>query len=536
MGYVAYSRFVPVEGAELYTVILLPREQGSFPTVLFRSPYVDGEEAAEEEVLLPALLQKNAKWLDYGYAVVWQHCRGRGKSTGDCIPYIYEREDGLALRAWVREQSFYNGELFLCGGSYTSSVHYVTVPFESDVKGAVLEVQDCERYNCNYRNGFYKSNLHGEWYFKMYKRKSIPKKNFTPESYLTLPLSSLSEIATGEKIADYDEILRHPRRDDPFWETRYGGGEAHDAVKHARIPILFTTGFYDLYAGGIFDMWNGMDDEARSRCALVVHPYDHGGTPDKQPIAFENGRISEQFPDYRQRWCDAVRGLGEFPITQGKVTYYGLFGRGWCTDAFKRPITTIINRLGEGERTYRYNPYAPARFKGGLSANFGGTAYQDPPNSRYDILTVYTHEFMEETFVKGKMGLRLKVRSTAEDTCFYVRISLTKEDGDYGLRDDVTQISNVCPDYVPGETVTLDFSFDEHAFTVKPGERLRIDISSSAFPHYVRHTNRRGLFSEQTDAVCADNTVLLGESFLEFPCEAKSLEEEYSRSSSAEVL
>lgn len=509
-----YFEYMEADGASLYTVICLPNETDRFPVILYRSPYVDAERDMPDRELCDAVLTRNASWVDAGYAVVWQHCRGRGKSSGDCIPYIYEREDGLCLQEFVRTKPFYSGELFLCGGSYTSSVHYVTAPFAPDVKGAILEVQDCERYNCNYRNGFYKSGLHGEWYMKMYKRNSMPQKSFTRDSYLTLPLSDLSKIATGEKIADFDAILHHPRRDDPFWTTRYGGGEAHDAVKHANIPILFTTGFYDIYTGGIFDLWNGLDDETRKKCALLVHPYDHGGTPDKQPVAFENGKLSEAFPDFKRRWLDAVRGKCDFPAERGLVTYYGLFENAWHTDDFAPPEETLTFPLGMGDVTYTYNPYAPASFRGGLSANFGGTAYQDPPNSRYDIRSCYTPAFEADTFIKGKMSASLTVRSTAEDTCFYLRISLETPEGDYGLRDDITQISNVAPNYVPGDTVTLDFSFDEHAFLVKKGQRLRIDISSSAYPHYVRHTNRRGLFCEQTSAASADNTVLLDRSTL----------------------
>ena len=63
----------------------------------------------------------------------------------------------------------------------------------------------------------------------------------------------------------------------------------------------------------------------------------------------------------------------------------------------------------------------------------------------------------------------------------------------------------------------MDFSFDEHAFVVHAGEKLRIDISSSAFPHYVPHTNQKGLFSEQAVAVAAQNTVHLAQSWIELP-------------------
>ena len=51
-----------------------------------------------EEEVGKKYLQFFQRWLDAGYAFVFQHCRGRGKSSGDCIPYIHEREDGLFLQ------------------------------------------------------------------------------------------------------------------------------------------------------------------------------------------------------------------------------------------------------------------------------------------------------------------------------------------------------------------------------------------------------------------------------------------------------
>ena len=60
----------------------------------------------------------------------------------------------------------------------------------------------------------------------------------------------------------------------------------------------------------------------------------------------------------------------------------------------------------------------------------------------------------------------------------------------------------------------MKFSFDEHAFLVKKGERIRIDVSSSAHPLYVRHTNQKGLYCEQTTAKIAHNTIVCGKSAL----------------------
>ncbi len=520
-SYPVYLKVTSFDGeeADLFTAVCLPEREGRFPTVIYRSPYVDATESMTDEEITARYEKEQEGWLRKGYAVVFQHCRGRGKSSGSCVPYIYEREDGLALHVWVRSQPFYNGELYLRGGSYTSSVHYVCAPFAPDIRGAILEVQDCERYNCVYRNGFFKIGLHGGWYAGMFKKKQLKHKNYVPEAFHTLPLSDFSKTVFGEGATDLDETLRHPQRDDPFWTTRFGGGEAHDAVKHARIPILFVTGFYDIYTGGVFDMWNSLDEETKQQCALVVHPYQHSGKPDGQPVTFEKAMISEAFGDCRTQWLDAIRGKSDYPFARGQVTYYPSFGNGWLCDDFAPAKTTLTFPLGEGEKTFRYNPYAPAEFRGGLSANFEGTAWQTEPGKRYDILTFYTPEFASDTFIKGKMTAKLTVRSTCEDTCFYVRVSLCKPEGDYGLRDDINQISNFAPDYKPGDTVVMTFTFDEHAFFVKAGEKLRIDVSSSAFPLYVRHTNNRGLFSEQTTARIADNTVVCDLSELRVPTE-----------------
>ena len=196
-----------------------------------------------------------------------------------------------------------------------------------------------------------------------------------------------------------------------------------------------------------------------------------------------------------------------------------MFGGGWRTDDFAPSQKQLVFQLGEDERTYRYNPYAPASFPGGLSTNFGGAEWQDAPGARYDILTCYTPVFENDTWVKGKMTARLSVRSTCEDTCFYARVSLVKPEGDYGLRDDIQQLSNVCACYVPGSEAAVDLTFDEHSFIVHKGEKLRVDISSSAWPHYVPHTNNKGLFSEQTTARIADNTVDFSHSWLKVPVE-----------------
>lgn len=504
-----YCEYITAGADKLFTAVCLPKQNQKFPTVIIRSPYVDKFVDISEEETVAEIAENNKNLLEDGYAVVYQHCRGRGKSTGDFVPFLYEREDGLSLQEWIRKQPFYNGEIFLFGESYTASVHYATLPFAPDIKGAVFKVQDPVRYNAAYRNGFYKIGLSGNWYVQQYKRKSDIERNYVPETFNMLPLTRFSKTVFGEESKDLNETLMSPNTTDEIWESAKWISEE---LSKCEIPMLFVTGFYDIYTGGVFDAWNSLNDATKKSSALLVHPYNHGENSASEPIEFTDASTKEVFGDYVAKWFNFVRGKEAAPVKQGEVTYYKLFGSAWCTDEFKQPSKTKEFALGKGEKTYLYNPYAPATFKGGLSANFGGNEWQDEPNSRHDILSFFSEEFTEETFIKGKMKVKLRVKSDCEDTCFYVRLSLQKEEGFYGLRDDINKISNFDKNYVPNTPIDMEFSFDEHAFVAKKGERIRVDISSSAFPLYVRHTNNKGPFYEQTNIKIARNTVFLDDS------------------------
>ena len=107
------------------------------------------------------------------------------------------------------------------------------------------------------------------------------------------------------------------------------------------------------------------------------------------------------------------------------------------------------------------------------------------------------------------MKLKLRVASDCEDTCFYVRVGITKKEGDFSLRDDIDQLSNRFPDYVPGTPVDLEYDLDPIALQAGEGERLRVDIASSAFPLFVPHTNTREPFYSARGTRVAHNTVFL---------------------------
>ncbi|MBR5501105.1 MAG: CocE/NonD family hydrolase [Clostridia bacterium] len=516
MRYFTYTKYIEFSDANFFTVVLLPQKEGTFPTVIFRTPYVQSTVEMPDDEVKEHCLTAHAQWLSRGYAVVYQHCRGQGKSTGAFVPYIHEREDGLALREWVRKQPFYNGELYLCGGSYTASLHYATAPFEEDVKGAVFEVQDSERYRLWYRNGQMRKG-HANWHFSLYKNKCNLNKKFTMASFSERPLQNLSERVLGDRAEDFEQMLMAPHPLDAFWNTRFGGQDARQAVTEATIPILLTSGYNDFYVGGVFDMWNSMRASTKQESALLVSPYNHGDGSCEESLCFAKGTRSEQFgPAYAIDWFDHIRKGTSLPFPKGVITYYRTFEDKWAYDFYGKETQTLCVVLGEGASSFRYDPLHPPSFseEGSFSVEKA---------SKSDYISVVTKPLDRDVFVKGKMRARLTVASDCTDSSFYLRISIKKAAYTYVLRHDITSLGYQLGSYTPKDVVELNFCFDEYAFLLKKGEQLQIDIASTNDNAYVSHTNQQGAYSLRTDTKIATNTVWLDRSILEIPVEKKPL-------------
>ncbi|MBR0459713.1 MAG: CocE/NonD family hydrolase [Victivallales bacterium] len=511
------------DGVRLYTVLIRPANQSKGPQVIMRTPYSGSNPD------LKKFSQEIASSLDAGYGYVVQHCRGSGRSEGDCIPYLNERNDGLDLLAALRKHPFYNGEFFLTGGSYLSAVHLAYLKDKpADVKGAFLSVMEDNRYNIIYRNGLFKMGLHGSWYAKsMYKKKALRhKKNFSEEAWRILPLSNFSRSVFGEE-APLSEDMRHPNPEDPYWKTPQGGSEYYGALENLDIPVAIVTAWYDIFTEGIIDMWHRLSPERRARCPLLITPWSHGWNhgPKDFIISKEDGDV--QGSKVILEWFEHIRkGTPMTFLPEGGVKWFNQFGTKWETGDDlpygKKSLRLFLNQKRtldtapkpQGELTYTYIPVSPATFPGGCSNTFGGMVAQPQPNFRYDVLSFLTKPFEEPVQVCGQSELELHVRSDCPDTCFYARVSIVKDGVAYCLRDDICTISQFAPEYVPGQEVSLKMHFCENVLVFEKGTSLRLDISSSAWPHYVPHTNRRGLFCDQTGADTAHNTVLTGTSVL----------------------
>lgn len=516
--------FVPMrDGIKLYTVLQLPEKEGKYPVIITRSPYY-GMEFDFEKL-------RNADIGDY--VILQQHCRGTARSEGECNAYLNERSDGLDLLDWVRKQPFYNGEIFLSGGSYTSSVHFAYMDTNpSDVKAAFLAVQDCNRYNICYRNGFFKSGLHGNWVLTMHKKNQKIQRNHTTDTFRTMPLTNITDAVFNEHVDYIEESFMHPDPNDPYWSTPEGGRDYMDVCSRCDIPIFLLTSFYDIYTEGVFDMWEKLSPRRRQNCTFVVTPYTHNYNPSPEATPetmteFCNARLSELCPNFIRNWFDHFRKGTELSFySKGKMIYYRLWDNQWITaDVLKNgPVEKIFYLAGDRSLqkekpqasaiTYTYNPYAPAKFEGGVCNNFGGMMYQDPPNSRYDIISFQSELLEEEMICEGRIEVELHCSSTAEDSCFYIRLNLERNGKTVSLRDDIDSLCRVEKEYTPGEERVLKYTFAPHAFKLQKNDRLRLDVSSSCVPYFQVHTNHKGIQALQKTAAICRNTILISESHI----------------------
>jgi len=491
-----FEEMVPMrDGTRLYTYGVLPKPGETKGIVLERNPYVK-----EQRVDLPALALREQGALRRGYAYVRQHVRGTGLSEGDWVPYVDERADGLATLAWIRTLPHYRGEIFLQGGSYLSSVHWSYLDTNPpDVKGAVLNIQDLNRYNIHYRNGHYKSALHGNWVVGGYKKKNRALRRDPSVKFTDLPLAGFSVRRLGERVADLEDTWCHPRPTDPWWRTPgTAGGEYRRALLDSTMPVLMISGFYDIYTEGLYDMWRELPAARRANCALVIDAGDHGG---RSCVDFPNGfRTSPGAVDSNLDWFDFCRGRKDAlkVVKPGETRWYELWGKRWLSaPEMTDGGDTLEIPLAFETTAFTYDPKNPPSFPGSGCLAFGGMKEQPAPGFRPDVISFVTKPFAGEKHVRGRMRLTLAVGTDADDTAFYVRVMIGKGGRWYTLRDDIKSLSWDTPDYRPGATAKIGYLLSDHSFVIGAGDMLRVDVAGANVAQFIPHANYKGEFRLQ---------------------------------------
>ncbi|MBO4770101.1 MAG: CocE/NonD family hydrolase [Clostridia bacterium] len=498
------------DGARLYTRVILPGE-GVFPTVFMRSPYTVRSE------ITPQTYRdyENNPFIRHGYAVVFQHCRGRNGSEGECIPYSgLERTDGLETISWIRTLPHYNGELYLSGGSYTSSVLLMLLNDDiPDLKALCVSVQTESMYHRNYFNGLCRTWCGFSWWLSMISQQHGV---IASESEIfRRPYSQMIERATGRDMPEFTNQLIHDRYDG-FWKNDPRIG----AIEKLKVPVLFTGGWFDYYCYGMCSMWDRLPPDTRKKSCFIMTPFGHDlRERDPSDYHFPNAALSH---DREALWFDHIRNGLKFPCGEtGKFNYYLIGGNKWLTAEspyqndpnhvfyFSRKEKLLRSKPEYGDISFTYNPDNP-RHHDRHDYMFRREDTGD------DVITFLSEPFKQDTSFFGPVRFCLSVTSDCSDTAFFCRLYLEENGKSYNISDAASTLLHSNPEWKRKTKCRLDILSQPTAFIVKKGERIRVDISSYS-DCFVPHANTSVHFALAKKTRVARNTVYLGESYILLP-------------------
>lgn len=526
------------DGVKLHTTIMLPdgKEAETYPAILIRNPYI---------ALAHSSLYRFYNL--YGYAVVYQEVRGKGRSGGDFAAWDNERFDGIDTVRWIEQQSWYNGELYLVGSSYTAFVHMTMLEDIMDqVKGAVLRVFTPDFRSALYENGVWHLDMITPWIINTeydFMNDSLFYEKYT-QALEIRPFEKAIDTVMGQSYPWHQEMITNSDEKSLFWSESHWGRMCSLPEK-IKIPMLMIDGWYDPFCPGLLQMWDKIPTNVRKDCAMIIGPWVHDCVIQENcGFSMPHGEIlgmdgSLGFLD----WLNHIRfGTEPHLSIPGKIRYYVMGSDTWKTTGSFSNIESHEN-MPSGRKicrhklfldensltdcvpdtkalTYLYDPERPTSFWGGeYFNNFmpGGMMKQSKPFRRHGVLNFISEPFSEDMEITGYMDVFLKVASDCEETVFIARLDAVTEDAAWNVREGASLMSKGTLLNGKNGIYWLHIRLWPSAWHIKSGWRLRLDIASSNYPAYLPFGNTKEPWSKQTKLLKAHNTIFTGdESFIQF--------------------
>jgi putative CocE/NonD family hydrolase len=267
------------DGVVLRADVYRPAREGSFPVLVFRTPYGKHLAAASDEV--------HRKAVQRGYAVVMQDVRGRHSSDGIFEPYRQEGRDGYDTIEWAATQAWSNGKVGTYGLSYPGAVQWLAameMPPHLVAMAPAMTFSSPRRFF--YMNGIFDRS----WLPWIYQ-------NIAPDARrrLGMPVGEDAEKSWKAAAAEYESWLPlrelpYLRKEAPYYfewlahapeDAWWNWAELRGRYNRVSVAVLNLSGWYDDAYGveGAATNFNGLV-QARSgkpaRTHLVLGPWVHG--------------------------------------------------------------------------------------------------------------------------------------------------------------------------------------------------------------------------------------------------------------------
>ncbi len=523
------------DGVRLSVDVFQPRAEGKVPAILIITPYSNN----------PGYQARGSWFAKRGYAVVVADSRGRFDSEGEWDPFDPAHKlDGHDLVEWLAAQPWCDGKVGMMGLSYMGWTQWWTATqAPPSLKAIVPEVAPPDQfYNLPYQNGVLVGVML-DWAGGVAGRVAQtigpgPYGGFGASDrrlndYMQLPYLKLNERRGALDAPWFEKWIRGHTASDPYWRgIAYQTPQSYAKV---RVPSLAVTGWFDADFSGspmnyLAMKQHGATDAAR-RPRMVVGPWPHIFNQNRKVGAFDYGAEAViNWDGYVCRWFDHwLKGLDngvmsdppvhvfvmgrnrwhaeqDWPLPQTRWTKYFLHSGGKANSAAGDGLLSTSPPAASGATpfdTYTYDPAKPTRspFTGGHLED--GAADTRKSSSGPDVLVYTTPPLEEEVEVTGPITAKLYAATSARDTDWMVRLIDVRPDGFAAMlgeglmrarhRDPARagafnpdQLSVIEPNQVLDYTIEF-WRATANAFA--KGHRIRVEISSSYFPYYLRNLN-----------------------------------------------
>jgi putative CocE/NonD family hydrolase len=322
-------------------------------------------------------------------------------------------------------------------------------------------------------------------------------------AYLHLPLIEADQVQTGRHIPFFRERLTH-WDDDPHWQPLDFSHVLSDGCP----PALLFGGWYDYQRRYLWE------DYQRLRRAGVPHrivmgPWMHGGgwaEGNTEALRWFDTHVQKRGDDHDLPVSFYVTGSGDWHETGGWSDSDAPFERWYLVAEGRLAATPSDVSL---PTRYAYDPSDPTPSVG--LASFDPERAMPCDNrvleERPDVVTFTGDTLAEPLTLFGAVSATLWVKSSAPSTDFFVRLTDVHPDGaSYNVIDALRRVEHDAQLHSGEEPLKLEVDLGPCAHCFDTGHRLRVQVSSGAFPFYVRNlgtgedvaTGTRFTVAEQT--------------------------------------
>ena len=506
------------DGVELVSDHYYPSDPGPHPTLLMRQPY--GRDIAS------TVTYAHPAWFArHGYNVVIQDVRGRGDSGGVFYPFRHEARDGAETIAWLSMRPECNGSIGMYGFSYQGITQLLAA---GEAPDSLICIAPGMTAHDLYHGWFYH---HGAlrlasslgWGLQMLKADARRLKLREASDRLEQAWSNLAAQTTILPYRDHPALHGHglPKyvldwfdHSEPgeYWSSL----DISKSPAHIRVPALHISGWYDTYLKGSIDTFLTLDQCAGSPLArenqyLVAGPWQHIPWGDRAGTADFGAEALLDTDALLLRWFNHwLKGSGEF-AGEPRVRHFVLGENRWRkADAFPLEAGHALylssagranSRKGDGVLSatkpsaeepadiFIYDPEVPVLAPGGAAAPPG--QFDQSVLELGNNLLVYTSEPLALPLrVFGMPRVSLYCATSAAHTDFTAKLVRARPSGAaefvcIGIARSSWLFAR--SGYAADKVHHWQFDLEPTSCLFAAGDRIRLEIASSAFPLYDRN-------------------------------------------------